>query len=78
MVESLDLSTTSGEVTGSLTLRKNGAIHTVSGDVDLDLTGSPEHRYSTGTVSGDVTVPDHGGDLSFSVTTTSGEIRIKD
>ena len=77
----LSLSTTSGEISlEPATVFGDITAESTSGDVHLNLTGAPPHRSSISTTSGDTHVSgcDDGAEHAVSVSTTSGEIDIRD
>lgn len=78
----LDLSTTSGEIDlEPATVYGDIDAESTSGDVSLNLTGAPKHRIDhTSSTSGGISVTggDENGTAGISVSTTSGEIEIRD
>ena len=77
----LSLSTTSGEISlEPATVFGDITAESTSGDVHLNLTGAPPHRSSISTTSGDTHVSgcNDSAEHVVSVSTTSGEIDIRD
>ena len=78
----LDLSTTSGEIDlEPATVYGDIDAESTSGDVTLDLVDAPKHRIDhTSSTSGGISVTggDEAGKFGISVSTTSGEIEIRD
>lgn len=78
----LDLSTTSGEIDlEPATVYGDIDAESTSGDVTLDLVDAPKHRIDhTSSTSGSISVTggDEAGKFGISVSTTSGEIEIRD
>lgn len=78
----LGLSTTSGEIDlAPATVYGDIDAESTSGDVTLDLVDAPKHRINhTSSTSGGISVTggDEQGDFGISVSTTSGEIEIRD
>lgn len=78
----LNLSTTSGEIDlAPATVFGDISAESTSGDVSLNLVGAPAHRIDhTSSTSGGISVTggDENGKSGISVSTTSGEIEIRD
>lgn len=58
----------------------NVSLDTTSGDIDLNLSGSPAHRTgSVSTVSGDMDIQgtDPGAEALIDISTTSGDVTIR-
>ena len=75
-----DLTATSGDISGSAVFSGDVTIQTQSGDIELNLSGSPAHalgdtRSQSGTLDIQGTDPD--GSCVLNVTTASGDVQIR-
>lgn len=73
-------STTSGDMDIDAVISGNVSLDTTSGNIQMDLSGSPAHRTgSVSTVSGDMDIQgtDPGAEALIDISTTSGDVTIR-
>lgn len=73
-------STTSGDLDIEAVISDHIVLDTISGNIQMDLSGSPAHRTgSVSTVSGDMDIQgtDPGAEALIDISTTSGDVTIR-